>query len=66
MSQISKRITKLEKLAPEGAASITCIDTRIIAADGSWDMIIHRKHLNGQPPEKIGPDSPDWYSNDKH
>ena len=66
MSQISKRITKLEQSAPDGAASVTCIDIRIIAADGSWDGIIHRKHMNGEPPQEIGPDSPHWYPNDKH
>lgn len=66
MSQISKRITKLEQSAPEGEASVTCIDIRIIDPDGSWDGTIHRKHLNGQPSQKISSDSPDWYPNDKH
>ena len=67
MSQtINKRITKLERSVPDEAASVTCIDVRIIGADGSWDGIIHRKHLNGQPPQEIGPNNPEWYSNDKH
>jgi len=66
VKQISKRITKLEQSAPDGAASVTCIDIWIIDPDGSWDGIIHRKHMNGQPPQEIGPDSPDWYPNDKH